>query len=122
MSDEAKPIAVLVVEDEALVRMNIVESLQDDGFDVIEAENGPDALDLVVKGALVDVLFTDVNMPGDPDGIDLAKLLCERMPKLAVIISSGRPLPPGPVPCGGRFMPKPYTLAEVGRLVRRVAA
>ena len=112
---------VLVVEDEIIVRMNAVSALEDDGFDVIEAETGDEALAMVEQGSLVDILFTDVNMPGTLDGLALAGRVCIRLPDVRVVVASGRPFPGGALPCAGRFMTKPYRLAELSSLIRELA-
>ena len=113
---------VLVVEDEDLVRQIAVEAITDEGYEVLEAANGREALDIVDRGALVDVLFTDVNMPGQPDGVALAEEVCARRPSTRIIVSSARPLPIRVLPCDGRFLAKPYRLAELGELIRAVTA
>ena len=113
---------VLVVEDEAIVRMNAVWALQDDGFEVMEAEDGDAALALVDQGAPVDVLFTDVNMPGSLDGLALAGKVCTRLPAVRVVVASGRPFPGGDLPCEGRFVAKPYRLSELSLLIRELTA
>lgn len=111
---------VLLVEDEALVRELAADALTDEGFEVLEAVNGRDALALVDAGVLVDVLFTDVNMPGEPDGLALADAVCARRPATRVIVASGRPLPRFGLPCEGRFLPKPYELMKLGTLIREL--
>ncbi|MDQ2860114.1 MAG: response regulator, partial [Pseudomonadota bacterium] len=64
---------VLVVEDEGLVRLDAVEILRDAGYAVVEAANAEQALAVVAGGGAVDVLFTDINMPGRMDGLELAR-------------------------------------------------
>ena len=116
-SARTTPVVILVVEDELLVRLNASEALRDDGFEVVEAETGSQALELIDGGLQLDVLFTDVNMPGAPDGVELAEVVCARLPGTRVIVASGRPVPRRALPCDGRFLPKPYRLAEVSELV-----
>jgi CheY-like chemotaxis protein len=83
---------ILVVEDDSLIRMILVEELQDAGFDVREAITGDQAIELM--GALdhpLQVLVTDINMPGTRNGIELARHVRALMPGVPVIYTTGRP-------------------------------
>jgi CheY-like chemotaxis protein len=111
--------SVLVVEDDFLVRHCAVESLSESGFKVLEAGNGPDAM-AILEGEQVDVVFTDVNMPGAFDGLDLARRINHRWPRIAVLITSGRGCPDGDHACA-RFVPKPYMLDTLARLIEEEA-
>jgi CheY-like chemotaxis protein len=109
---------VLVVEDEPLVRMIAAEGLEDAGFQVLEAESAEDALRILSERPDVGVLFTDVNMPGKVDGVELARLVHERWPELRIVITSGRDyLKKAELPDDGRFVPKPYRTDEVASLI-----
>jgi PAS domain S-box-containing protein len=79
---------VLIVEDNADVRAFAVDLLRDLGFEAQVAESGQAALDLIASGAVFDVVFSDVVMPG-MSGIELAKALRERLPKLPIVLTSG---------------------------------
>lgn len=81
---------VLVVEDEPLLRMSTVEAVQSAGFEVVEAENGEQALDLLAKGEPVSIVLTDVEMPGPVDGFELAECVHEYWPGIRVVFLSGR--------------------------------
>lgn len=83
---------ILVVEDDPLIRMILVEELQDAGFDVREAITGDQAVELM-KGLdhPLEVLVTDIHMPGTCDGIELARLVRVLMPDVPVIYTTGRP-------------------------------
>jgi CheY-like chemotaxis protein len=111
---------VLLVDDEPVVRMVACQGLEDAGFDVIEADCAQGALDVLRSRADVAVLFTDVNMPGAFDGLDLAKLVHELWPDIQLVVTSGQALPT-PVPDEGRFMAKPYRLDEMVDTVTSVA-
>lgn len=103
------PSIVLVVEDEVLVRMGAVLYLEDAGFDVIEATNAGEALEVLDARSDVAVVFTDVNMPGPLDGLDLAWEVSRRRPDLPVIITSGRmALGEDQIPARSCFLAKPY--------------
>jgi CheY-like chemotaxis protein len=123
MTEESKSPIVLVAEDEALVRELSVCELEDAGYTVIEAANAGQALEILETGVLVDVLFTDVNMPGDINGIDLARLVHRRWPDVGLIVTSGKAdIPETELPDDGHFIRKPYRLSEMSRMVGQIAA
>jgi CheY-like chemotaxis protein len=80
---------VLFVEDEALLRLVIAEELRDAGFEVIEAGDGGSALDELQKGSRIDLLFTDIRMPGRLNGWDLAEQARKLLPHLPVVYATG---------------------------------
>jgi CheY-like chemotaxis protein len=88
--EPAEKIRVLLVEDEALIAEIIGEALIDAGHEVHSVANAEDALEHLSGGARVDVLFTDINLPGEMDGAVLAERARKSDPKLAVIYASGR--------------------------------
>jgi CheY-like chemotaxis protein len=104
------PPVVLLVEDEPLVRMTAADELDDAGFRVLEARNADEALVVLeAHSDEVQVLFTDVNMPGSMDGMALAERVYQRWPHVLLLISSGYARPhPDEIPDHGRFVPKPY--------------
>jgi len=118
--DRSGKVLVLLVEDEPLVRMVASESLEDAGYEVIEARDAEEALALMAGRRDVGVLFTDVNMPGSMDGLGLAELIHARWPDVHLVVTSGRPLD-RKVPDVGTFLPKPYTPDEMTRAIRRIA-
>ena len=116
----ARPI-ILVVEDEWLVRMNAVSVLEDGGYDVIEAADAEQALTQLESRPDVDMLFTDINMPGDMDGCALARAVIARRPGMRLLITSGRGMPDdGACPPDSAFVPKPYTAERLLRTLDRV--
>lgn len=118
-----RPPAVLVVEDEALIRLTISDYLQDNGFKVLEASSGDEALAIMAApGFAVDLVFTDVMMPGITDGFALAKWIIENHPEIPVIVTSGDAEKIASAPdCGGQsqFVPKPYDLDHVAEQIRK---
>jgi CheY-like chemotaxis protein len=113
---------VLLVEDELLVRMAAAEDLQDAGFHVLEAANADLALAVLeVCSHDVQVLFTDIDMPGSMNGLDLAESVQRRWPHISLLISSAyhKPLPEQ-IPDDGRFVPKPYSSEDVVRCIREL--
>jgi CheY-like chemotaxis protein len=100
---------VLVVDDEALLRMNATDLLEEAGFATVEACNAEEALAQIVCHPDIAILFTDINMPGNLDGLELARRVHERRPDIQIILTSGRhPPPTEDFPESGRFIPKPY--------------
>lgn len=115
--DEA-PRTILVVEDEPLVRLVIAEALRDQSFCVVEAASAEEALMVLAAGLVVDLVFTDVRMPGPLDGLAFARRLKRERPDLPVLITSGHldRLEGGDAP---PFIAKPYILSEA---VARISA
>lgn len=83
-------LTILLVEDEFLIRLDTVDRLEAAGFDVIEASDADEAIQILEAGAQVRILFTDVEMPGSMDGFALARTARNRWPPIEVIIASGR--------------------------------
>lgn len=101
--------AVLVVEDEALVRMGIVVSLEDAGFEVFEASNYDEAIAKLVGNRTIRAMFTDIDMLPGINGLDLAVAVRRRWPPVKIIVTSGhRHIRNEDLPVTGRFVGKPY--------------
>ncbi|HZZ90411.1 MAG TPA: response regulator [Caulobacteraceae bacterium] len=112
---------VLLVDDEALVRETAAERLRADGMQVLEAAAGAQALALLAEHPEIDVLFTDVRMPGGMDGVALACEVRRTHPRLHLILTSGRWTHAGDeVPDGAVFLQKPYSLDAVAQLVQQL--
>lgn len=110
--------AVLVVEDEPLLRFHAVDLLEESGFLVAEAANAEAALDMMESRGDVGVLFTDIQMPGRIDGMELARQVHERWPDVLLIITSGQKRPTcAEIPNDGRFVAKPYRGEDLVRQV-----
>jgi CheY-like chemotaxis protein len=117
---------VLLVEDEGLIRLLTAEVLQEEGFEVVEAWNGVEAIRLLDGPDGFDVLFTDVRMPGALDGIDVAEHARRRDPTIPILVVSGyavdlrrrlSALEPAAV-----FLSKPYNMREIVDALRRLMA
>jgi CheY-like chemotaxis protein len=119
--NETDKIRVLVVEDEFFIAEWVAESLSDLGFAVEVVSNARDALQRLASAA-VDVLFTDINLPGGMDGAALARQARKLLPRLPVIYASTRVamLEPEARVRGGVFVRKPYEPEMVGRLISEV--
>jgi CheY-like chemotaxis protein len=117
MFSDVGPIRVLLVEDEFLICEWVAEALGEQGFAVRTASNARDALQHLAS-APVDVLFTDINLPGGMDGAALARRARDIRPGLGVVYASARTMPDAQerVP-GSIFVSKPYLPALVGRLL-----
>jgi CheY-like chemotaxis protein len=114
-------IAILVVEDEALLRMSIAAELEDEGFQVFEASNATEAIEIIQKNSKIHALFTDIDMPGSMDGVRLAAFVRDRWPPIKIIVTSGhRTLDHRSLPVGGRFLSKPYKPAMVIASIREL--
>jgi len=117
-----QPMVVVVAEDEALLRMVAVDALSEQGFVALEADRATAALDICESRAEeVDVLFTDIRMPGSMDGLELAHRVRERWPWISVVIASGNLLAcADALPSGARFLPKPYDMQRVVDLIQEL--
>jgi|ERR1700722_18386988 CheY-like chemotaxis protein len=104
------PKIVVVVEDEFLIRELAVDVLTEAGFRVIEACHAEQALSILERQAEgVCVLFTDIDMPGHMDGLQLAHHAHHHWPWICLLVASGLAAPTkGDLPPGSRFLPKPY--------------
>jgi CheY-like chemotaxis protein len=111
--------SVLIVEDEFLVGEMISTALVARGFEVHLAVNADEALRFIVMG-LADVLFTDINLPGEMDGAALARCARVLKPGIAVLYASGKTRMAEQLP-GSIFLPKPYDPNEVCALIERLA-
>ena len=80
---------ILVVEDEASVRLAISDYLTEQGFTVHQAAGATGAMDVIARHPEIDLVFTDLAMPGDLDGLDLVDWLLKHRPGLPVIVASG---------------------------------
>ncbi len=108
---------VLVVEDEASVRALTVQSLRSLGYRVLEADNARDALRIVEDTPDLQMVMSDVVMPGDLDGLELAKQVHDKRPELALLIVSGY-TDHGTEPIPWPTLAKPYRRDELARAVR----
>lgn len=117
------PVIVLVVEDEPLIRMEIAEELAERGFVVLEAANAREAIDLLGARPEIQILFTDVDMPGDMDGLMLAAAVRHRWPPIKIIVTSGhRSLSVRDLPPDSRFIGKPHDPNVVASAMREMMA
>lgn len=115
---DRKAKTILIVEDEALIRMLAVSILVDAGFQVIEAANADQALIALDTHPEIQAMFTDINMPGELDGFDLAKAVHARWPDVHLLLTSGRAIwPDANMPSSGIFLPKPYSPDSIAEIL-----
>lgn len=106
--------AVLVVEDEALIRFHIVDELTEHGFQVFEASNADQAIAILEAEPSITLMFTDVDMPGSMDGLRLSAAVRDRWPPVKIVVTSGKRIVEiTDLPDGGVFFAKPYAHEEV---------
>jgi two-component sensor histidine kinase/CheY-like chemotaxis protein len=114
MDDIPKLPKVLVVEDEMLLRMRAVGIVEDAGFIPIEAVNADEALAILESRSDVDLLFTDIQIPGTMDGLKLAHAVHERWPSIGIILVSGKLTPTDSErPADSRFFGKPLEVKQM---------
>ncbi|MBW9090728.1 response regulator [Rhizobium wenxiniae] len=106
--------AVLVVEDEPLLRMMAMDMVEDAGFEPVEARDADEAIALLEARTGITIVFTDVDMPGSMGGLKLAAAIRDRWPPIEIVITSGHfRLDDTEIPTRTVFFPKPYDHQEV---------
>jgi CheY-like chemotaxis protein len=114
--------AVLIVEDEPLLRMLAIDIAEEAGLAAIEASTADEALQILEQRPDIGVVFTDVNMPGSISGTDLASLIRDRWPPIALLITSGKvQVKASDLPKGSVFIPKPYDINALVETLQRLA-
>jgi CheY-like chemotaxis protein len=100
---------VLVVEDSPLIRMGAVELVLSAGYEALEAGDADEAIRILESREDIDLVFTDVQMPGTMDGVKLSHYIRDRWPPVKLIVASGAAvLAESHLPGGSRFFSKPY--------------
>ena len=119
------PEAILVVEDDVLVRMPISQYLRDCGYKVVEAANADEAMTVLShEETAIDIVFTDIEMPGTLDGFGLARWVREHRPGVAVILAGTLPrtVEQAKELCDEGPIPKPYDAQLVHNLAAKQGA
>ena len=111
---------ILVVEDEMLVRQLLCDDLTDDGHAVIEAPNGDAAVNLLEAHPDVELLLTDIRMPGAVDGWNLGKLANQSIPGIRIIYATGYSEEMPRLRANERMLKKPFLHCEVQRMIAEV--
>ena len=113
---------VLIIEDDFFTRYTAAESLRAMGYQVIEAQDAAEAMSVLTCGTRVDFVFSDINMPGNLNGLEFAGWLAKQYPSVPVLLTSGGPQPAEVLNLGKnrRFVAKPYDLDEVDRWFKKM--
>ncbi|MET0710036.1 MAG: response regulator [Tardiphaga sp.] len=113
---------VLVVEDDALLRMHAAEMIEEAGFRVLEAPNADAAILLLESQMDIRIIFTDIDMPGSMNGLKLAQAVANRWPPIRIVATSGHfKIRDGDLPTGGRFIAKPYRSNQIISALQELA-
>ena len=122
MESADRPV-VLLVDDEFLVLLAIRDFMAEAGFTVLEAEDAEAALDVLYDHPETELVFTDINMPGQMDGIGLAHALQYLRPDIEIVLTSGRAAPArSELPSRARFVEKPYSMGALTEIFRSMLA
>jgi CheY-like chemotaxis protein len=117
----ARPVVVLIVEDDVLIRMNAADVIAADGFEVIEAATADHAITFLENRLDITIVFTDIQMPGSMDGLKLAAAIRRRWPPIMIVATSGLVnVTKKDLPEGGRFLTKPYSPEQIIRTLREL--
>jgi CheY-like chemotaxis protein len=119
------PPTVLVVADEVLVRLALSDYLRECGYNVLEASDAREAIEIMTSEALVDIAFSDITMPGSLDGFGLAQWIRRERPDIKVVLTSGvaRSARAAAELCeDGPMLAKPYEHADLERRIRALLA
>jgi CheY-like chemotaxis protein len=113
---------VLVVEDSTIIRMGAIDLVQSAGYEALEARDADEAIAILESRDDIDLVFTDVQMPGTMDGIKLSHYIRNRWPPVKLIIASGATIvEESSLPIGSRLFSKPYDdhtiIDEMARLL-----
>lgn len=112
---------VLIVEDEFLLRMDSADMIAEAGFEVVQAANADEAIEILTNRSDVRVVFTDIQMPGTMDGLKLARFVRNRWPPVRIVATSGLVrVSEDDLPSGSVFLPKPYRGEEVIVALRKL--
>jgi CheY-like chemotaxis protein len=114
---------VLVVEDDTIIRMDAVDLVRAAGYEALEACNADEAIRILEARDDIDLVFTDVQMPGTMDGIKLCHYIRERWPPVKLLVASGVAIhEESSLPEGSRFFPKPYSDPSITQAMTRMLA
>ncbi|MBN9000137.1 MAG: response regulator [Rhizobiales bacterium] len=115
----AAEISVLVVDDDILIRLDLVDYLHNEGFRVFEAGDADAAIAILEANPGIHILLTDVDMPGSMDGLKLSAAVRNRWPPVRIVVTSGhRIVAATDLPAGGLFFSKPYAPETLARSLR----
>ncbi len=109
-------IKVLIVEDEALLRLVLADQLHERGYKTVEASNATEAISVLERAEDIEAVFVDVEMPGSMNGLLLARFISKEWPDIKIVVTSGRAEPVSDqMPVGTIFLPKPRRIMDMQR-------
>lgn len=112
---------ILIVEDEWLIRMMLSDELRDAGYEVVEASNADEAIAILQTGLPIDLVFSDVRMPGSIDGLGLLAFVRSKFSALPVIMTSGHAVPTLVAASGAsQYLAKPYVPDVAVKAIQQV--
>jgi CheY-like chemotaxis protein len=112
---------VLLVEDDALVRLAVSMFLEDEGYDVLEAQSGDEAAHILEQRRNIDGLVTDIDMPGSLNGVRLAQLFAAKFPLATIVVVSGVPRVGLALPSRALFLQKPFSETSLVKALEAAA-
>jgi CheY-like chemotaxis protein len=116
-----KPL-ILVVEDEAVVRLMAIIVAEESGFEALSAATADEAIKILESRSDIRLVFTDVNMPGSMNGLRLAHAVRGRWPPVELLVTSAvGNITAKDLPQRGRFLPKPYDVAKLSEAFQEMA-
>lgn len=111
---------VLIVEDSPIIRMGAVDLMESSGYVALEADSADEAIRLLESRTDIDLVFTDIEMPGTMDGIKLSHHIRNRWPPVKLIVASGQAiLDESSLPLGSQFFSKPYDSHAIADAIAR---
>lgn len=114
---------ILVVEDNPIIRMGAIDLVETAGYEALEARDADEAIRILEARSDIDLVFTDVQMPGTMDGIKLSHYIRERWPPVKIMVASGMAiLEQSSLPKGSLFFPKPYNDDTIAEAMARILA
>jgi CheY-like chemotaxis protein len=114
---------VLIVEDSSIILMGAVDLVQSAGYEAVEAQNADEAIRILESRNDIDLVFTDVQMPGTMDGIKLSHYIRDRWPPVRIMVASGLAiLEESSLPTGSRFFAKPYNDTAITEMMAQMLA
>ena len=118
----AVPQIILIVEDEALVRLDAADYLREGGFRVQEATTASDAMESLQSKFIVDLLFTDINLGKGMNGIELALWSVANLPRIKILVTTGDTLKSVFPEVLGKILLKPYATSDLLERVQHALA
>ena len=121
--DRDKRVVVLLIEEDPVIRLLASEFIADSGFEVLNAANSDEAIQILESRDDIRVMFTEINMSGSMDGLKLAHAVRDRWPPIHIVATTGcRQIAERELPPGSRFFLKPYNPQQIVRVLEDLSA